>query len=805
MKRNYEPAFDFRFELVPIIGFCILLNIVPLYVRQMLAENGSLLSSVYFDMTGTVLASMILGPWWAALVGVIGSTVSGLFTSDYFPFVIVNIGGGIALGYFFATTHAVESISSVRRTKALPFLKVYGWALLIVGFACGALSWVVMVVLYPPMRVPLNPNPTRLYDWLHAMVNSNGLDDSRMLSLFIGDMLRDLGDKICVVLFAIVCLQSISFFPLFHKHRFEVYKVEKTSWRTRIRTDGVAIVAFIVVYSVSLIVARILKPEIKFAQSPAWEVINGQKMVVPALNWLANGDVIAMLYFPLLLAVLCFVFASYNQDPALARSLRAGLRKRQSLYVRLGLKHKITTDSIWNSEGLRVIRQDGIYGILISVVTYVSLPAPGGGGLRHELSSSVLILGGAYLMVTITFVYFYFGASRSRTQRLSQLENDLEILNNRTRVGIEVDSRKGSPYSLLSLVSKRAALMAGKLHQNGAASLLSAYSSAGSALFPAGCSGDGLIVCLEDLSEPKLEFIRSAIEVQDKAKANWMVFLFRSIASYDREVLLYLSDHRAKNIVLLGTEDMEKLFEVPHGSANSSAVFEFAELRAKEYFIGEVTSPVGWAYGKSDVETLAQRALPSVRHVIERQPTEATILDIGAGRGRHAIFAAQRGCDVIAVEKDAKTCEELRGLLANSPTPLAIELVQEDFFEYEPSPDANISLIIAAGVLHHAKNLSELEAWVEHIRKIAESHSSTVFFEVLADMRIEGMYQEDRVRITHEKLEALLIATFPRGRWDTSRILGPLNRTQHFNNHGSFLREYSRVDSVLAEYIVTPI
>lgn len=67
------------------------------------------------------------------------------------------------------------------------------------------------------------------------------------------------------------------------------------------------------------------------------------------------------------------------------------------------------------------------------------------------------------------------------------------------------------------------------------------------------------------------------------------------------------------------------------------------------------------------------------------------LLDLGAGPGRHAAFAAQHGFKVVAVEPDEQLC----GILADIPD---IEVINADIASYQPGKEFDV--IICAMVLH---------------------------------------------------------------------------------------------------------
>jgi len=54
----------------------------------------------FLDMIGTAVAAIVLGPWWGALVGIVGNIGGALFTGPVLiPFALVNVTGALIWGY----------------------------------------------------------------------------------------------------------------------------------------------------------------------------------------------------------------------------------------------------------------------------------------------------------------------------------------------------------------------------------------------------------------------------------------------------------------------------------------------------------------------------------------------------------------------------------------------------------------------------------------------------------------------------------------------------------------------------------
>jgi energy-coupling factor transport system substrate-specific component len=62
--------------------------------------NTALRLPTFLDMIGTAVVAILLGPWWGALVGVIGNVGGAFFTGPVgIPFALVNVAGALVWGY----------------------------------------------------------------------------------------------------------------------------------------------------------------------------------------------------------------------------------------------------------------------------------------------------------------------------------------------------------------------------------------------------------------------------------------------------------------------------------------------------------------------------------------------------------------------------------------------------------------------------------------------------------------------------------------------------------------------------------
>jgi energy-coupling factor transport system substrate-specific component len=80
--------------IVALVPTCAALNIVGGYIAN------ALRLPIYLDMIGTAISAIVLGPWWGALVGVIGNCGQALIIGPVsIPFALVNVAGALLWGY----------------------------------------------------------------------------------------------------------------------------------------------------------------------------------------------------------------------------------------------------------------------------------------------------------------------------------------------------------------------------------------------------------------------------------------------------------------------------------------------------------------------------------------------------------------------------------------------------------------------------------------------------------------------------------------------------------------------------------
>jgi hypothetical protein len=93
MNSLLPRKYSLRHEILPVMVAGMLLNLVTRYLIDKQTNF------IFGDMGGTALVAILLGPWWAATVGILNSAITGTLYSNYFPFGVVQVMGGLTWGY----------------------------------------------------------------------------------------------------------------------------------------------------------------------------------------------------------------------------------------------------------------------------------------------------------------------------------------------------------------------------------------------------------------------------------------------------------------------------------------------------------------------------------------------------------------------------------------------------------------------------------------------------------------------------------------------------------------------------------
>jgi tellurite methyltransferase len=96
---------------------------------------------------------------------------------------------------------------------------------------------------------------------------------------------------------------------------------------------------------------------------------------------------------------------------------------------------------------------------------------------------------------------------------------------------------------------------------------------------------------------------------------------------------------------------------------------------------------------------------PSITALL-RYKNNGTLLDLGAGHGRHAVFFAEHGFEVTAVDPDPAFCKEV--IDKSLAKRLKIDVVQSDIVSFPT--DKEYDALVCAMVLHFLEHQGVVEA-----------------------------------------------------------------------------------------------
>lgn len=124
---------------------------------------------------------------------------------------------------------------------------------------------------------------------------------------------------------------------------------------------------------------------------------------------------------------------------------------------------------------------------------------------------------------------------------------------------------------------------------------------------------------------------------------------------------------------------------------------------SKPFWESAYQIPAGSAFGKPSAEIMA---------FADTLPPNSSVLDLGCGEGRNALFLAEQGFEVTAVDISEHGVNKLRSLAAQRGLKLRAEVA--DMRSYPL--DCEFDLIISHGCLH----LIERAAWQSVLQRIKD-------------------------------------------------------------------------------------
>jgi tellurite methyltransferase len=94
------------------------------------------------------------------------------------------------------------------------------------------------------------------------------------------------------------------------------------------------------------------------------------------------------------------------------------------------------------------------------------------------------------------------------------------------------------------------------------------------------------------------------------------------------------------------------------------------------------------------------------------------VLDAGCGYGRNLVHLLREGCEVFALDADAKGVEHVRQLSASLGTGLPAENFQVGVIERMPFPDAFADVVMCSSVLHFARDEAHFRAMLRELWRV---------------------------------------------------------------------------------------
>jgi hypothetical protein len=794
MHRRVVQAYDFQAEVLPVLVVGILFNLLGRYACAHVLQPfmiwlneiflhsdkgiiASLGNQAFLDMGGTAYAAVMVGPWWAAVVGVTSNAINGGYYDAYFPFGVVNILGGLAWGYYATATNMRVRIAEQSASWG-ELAKTYVIYVLIGGVVGGLGSSITHLILYPPMNHPFTHGSA--YDLIrHFSIFAGSGGETRLM--FTGDLLRDLIDKALGVAGALFWILLIPVVPLgLHAPRgFEKY-----------RSDVVSIFAFAIVYSLYLTAARFAKPVIQFLPGDH------------PIEWLHYPLVIAWLYVPIGLALIAYLLMSFDSADVYGRHINAQRAARQRLY------RELAPPTPWifarNELDLRFSQGRRVYGLILSIAFWP---------IGKEFTT--LIATAVYFGVVFYALLAFSIQNRKFVDRYIDAREHIAALHR----WMDVTAIKPAAEFLALLVDRIAGGLsesAGKVRILGQLVYQLVYvpretGGRNPRTMSLAAATGGKVVLIAAVTGDKIigESVRRDVDqLLESIKPDAVHLVSLTSGADDPALGKWLSSVRDRHIEagLLCWYDVEDVVAA-ETRAEAARILVKARVRTLELTSGNnrIANPSTRLESAGDARALAARTLPSLAHVIDRLPANSTVIDLGAGRGRHTIYALFAGHDVIAVERKDEALTDLRRAITATGEPAErATIISGDYAELDPGNYDDADLVISTGALQHVESREELDQKLKLIGALANAPGAQIYIEMLFSMRFDGKQATDgRIEIGIAEFEAAMHRAFPARHWRIERASGPVSLTQDFSSGPrSFIPPAKKIELTAVEYLV---
>lgn len=765
-KNQIIQEYDFKAEVLPIVLLGILLNVVG---RQ-IAETANF-TNVFIDMTGTALTAFVLGPWWAAAVGVTTTTINGGFFENYFPFAVVNIAGALVWGYGarMANLNGRLFLAVDKNPR-----KILYWLLffsVLGGVVGGLTSTLTKLILFPPMGRALIYGEIFI-NGHETMKGIFGEAHPELLTLLTVDLGRDILDKLFVVPAAILIAHLLKIIPNF------VERPESWTLVQRMRTDLISICWFAAMYSVFLFLARVMHPEVIFSGA------------VTSITWLEVPWLIGLLYAPLFLAIICFIFLSYGPGDPLANHIQAGYQARNYVY------RSYARPMDWLDN---IKRQRGLLGLSLAVLVW-----PFRNLLELELN---ITFGTTVILVAIgILIVIYIFLASQIYERFRDAGSKIEVIHKWQAMDSDGESGARVLHLFRNTFDEFFRFTADSVFSGNNVFFMSGFVVGGGERDGERPLGEqiALVVVVNHSRILSAAVTDEIDEMTAQIRPHLICLITVTPRPEDSKVLdWFKKTHMDGKEVLVA--DWTDLIEAVAARARRISPDEPLR-RARSRVIGLLAGGNGLVPNGADrALALVDRTLPGLRFVISTLAKRDTVFDLGAGMGRHALAALQAGHDVVAAEIKpdvAKKLNENIELLEHDPDRYTV--VNDDFLSLTVDKFGVADLVMATGVLQHSRSLDELRQRLGHMADLAGQFGAMIYIEMLFDMRFDDAEPEDgRIKITMAEFESLLSDIYDSPVWRNERVFGPVRMKQDFTSGPrSFVPPAISIESTAVEYLI---
>jgi SAM-dependent methyltransferase len=769
---RFLDEYDFYTEALPITLVGILLNVAG---RQIASSFFG--EDIFLDMIGTAFTAILLGPWWAAATAAATTLANGTFNDEsYFPYGVANIIGGLVWGYL---ARAGDVRNKVCAAQSGALWSGLAWTIILFttgGLAAGlASSMVNLIIMHPTMdsRPIYPPVQAALEQWI-------GPDVLPSLTVVIGDLLLDLRDKAIVVPIAVLLVAFSRAGPVFDDG------TKTTSAVTRLRTDVWSIFVFCCAYLVFLVLAELLHPTI----------------TQRSIAWLEHPTTLLLMCLPFLAAVPALLFATYRASDRFAHRVHVSMETRR--YVLRNLFR--AGDSFRSLIGSQAVKPLGLSVSLWSAYSAFEKYAHNAFEAKYARYLALIAIGIALVV--------YFVVSRRAFTLLTRTRGQFATLHN----WLEVGPQRGTGRAIITLMRDLFSryLSRPSTHISTRGELLYVLDFASSR--PHGGIEGLLIGEREDLfferaaivgvvREPKA-LTHDTVERLDgliaDCGANVAVVLSSTPQLLNEQIIDRVRQIRSRGTEVLLLDWIDLSLGIAEHALGKEPRRAVHRAKTRLLQILNRTDPVDEEFS-SRPAALAHRSLPPLKFIIDLLPKQRRVFDLGCGYGRHTFAALAAGHSVIAIDRKASVCEGLRRDLETlGEQGRRASVIQDDYLNLPVAAYGAADLVIATGVLQHARSLDDLLLRLRHIADLARRPTSLIYIEMLFDMVFDGTPPQDgRIVIAPNDFVQALREVFPREWWRLEQTQGPVRQTQLFDLGGRSFDPPARIiESTAVEYVV---